>query len=71
LINPKTNEKKNAILRNTISLSYNTWVIKIIPDHFEVVNNKQITILPQKKGTTIIKILYWTQVIKKIPIIIQ
>jgi hypothetical protein len=24
LINPKTNEKKNAILRNTISLSYNT-----------------------------------------------
>lgn len=70
-VSPKEASKKNAILRNSITLSYDTKTIKVIPNRFDVVNNKQLMIIPQKTWSSILKILYGKKILKQIPIVVK
>jgi len=70
LISPKTTNKKNAILDTWVRIIYDKKLVKIIPERFEVLNNKQIMIVPQNTGITTITFMYGSKIIKKVPLII-
>ncbi len=70
IITPKINSENILVLEDTITLKYDKNIIKILPDSFNVIKNKQILIIPQKTGFTTISFVYKNKVFKKLPIII-
>ena len=69
-IGPKNINKKNAILETGIKIVYDKKIVKIIPERFEVLGDKQILIIPQNTGITVINFMYGSKIIKKVPLII-
>lgn len=69
-VEPKIKKDELFILDKPIKIRYNKDIIKVFPDSFEVIKNKQLLILPQKEWITILSFSYDNKIFKRIPIIV-
>jgi len=66
----KTNTDQMIILSGAIKITYNKDIVKVLPDSFQLIPNRNIMIIHQKPGITMIDIKYWNKLIKRIPVIV-